>query len=159
MVRGGHQDAPWRSEGRFSSHVFWIASAKVSEVRRATHWRFGGCISPAIRGACFGLRQSMDTLGACLGPLLAIFIMFAFSDDIRQVLWFAVAPAFMAVFLILIGIEEPERASAQVAVFSLRFGCVRSSNSPATTGVWWPSARSSRSPDLARRFSCCAPSR
>lgn len=68
---------------------------------------------PAIRGACFGLRQSMDTLGACLGPLLAIFIMFAFSDDIRQVLWFAVAPASMAVFLILIGIEEPERASAQ----------------------------------------------
>ena len=31
---------------------------------------------PAIRGACFGLRQSMDTVGAFLGPLLAILMMF-----------------------------------------------------------------------------------
>ena len=45
--------------------------------------------SPAIRGACFGLRQSMDTVGAFLGPLVAILMMYWFANDIRQVLWFA----------------------------------------------------------------------
>ena len=67
---------------------------------------------PAIRGACFGLRQSMDTVGAFLGPSLAILMMFLFANDIRQVLWFAVVPAFITVFLIVFGIEDPEGMSA-----------------------------------------------
>ena len=62
---------------------------------------------PEIRGACFGLRQSMDTIGAFAGPLAAIVLMLGFSDHIRTVLWFAVVPAFIAVGLILFGIEEP----------------------------------------------------
>lgn len=62
---------------------------------------------PEIRGACFGLRQSMDTIGAFAGPLAAIVLMFWFSDHIRTVLWFAVVPAFIAVGLIAFGIEEP----------------------------------------------------
>ena len=68
---------------------------------------------PAIRGACFGLRQSMDTIGAFLGPSLAILMMFLFANDIRQVLWFAVVPAFITVFLIVFGIEDPEGMSAR----------------------------------------------
>lgn len=67
---------------------------------------------PSIRGACFGLRQSMDTIGAFLGPLAAIGLMFLFSDNIRAVLWFAVIPAFLCVALILAGIEEPAGAVA-----------------------------------------------
>ncbi|MGN6665951.1 MAG: MFS transporter [Trinickia sp.] len=67
---------------------------------------------PEIRGACFGLRQSMDTIGAFAGPLAAIGLMFAFADQIRVVLWFAVAPAVIAVALIAFGIEEPEQSSA-----------------------------------------------
>ncbi|MFX1676278.1 MFS transporter [Paraburkholderia sp. A2WS-5] len=62
---------------------------------------------PEIRGACFGLRQSMDTVGAFAGPLAAIVLMFWFSDHIRTVLWFAVLPAFVSVGLIAFGIEEP----------------------------------------------------
>ncbi|MGL4751804.1 MAG: MFS transporter, partial [Aeromonadaceae bacterium] len=46
---------------------------------------------PAIRGACFGLRQSMDTIGAFLGPLLAILLML-WLDDLQSVLWVAVLP-------------------------------------------------------------------
>src|SRR6266849_8784488 len=46
---------------------------------------------PEIRGACFGLRQSMDTVGAFLGPALAIVLMAWFHDDIPRILWFAVA--------------------------------------------------------------------
>ncbi|MGR9044294.1 MAG: MFS transporter [Gammaproteobacteria bacterium] len=61
----------------------------------------------SIRGACFGLRQSMDTVGAFLGPLLAIVLMFLYNDDIKLVLWVAVVPAVIAVLLILIGVEEP----------------------------------------------------
>ncbi len=68
---------------------------------------------PAIRGACFGLRQSMDTLGAVLGPSLAIVMMFWFASDIRQVLWFAVVPASVTVFLILLGVEDPKGMSTR----------------------------------------------
>jgi hypothetical protein len=67
---------------------------------------------PAIRGACFGLRQSMDTVGAFLGPALAIALMAWFHDDIPSVLWFAVAPAVLAVGLIVVGIGEPVRVHA-----------------------------------------------
>jgi MFS family permease len=68
---------------------------------------------PAIRGACFGLRQSMDTVGAFLGPSFAILMMFLFANDIRQVLWFAVIPASITVFLIVFGIEDPEGMPAR----------------------------------------------
>ncbi|KIH82479.1 MFS transporter [Pseudomonas batumici] len=61
----------------------------------------------AIRGACFGLRQSMDTLGAFLGPLLAIVLMIGFAGEISRVLWFAVLPAAVAVGLLLFGVSEP----------------------------------------------------
>lgn len=64
---------------------------------------------PEIRGACFGLRQSMDTIGAFAGPLVAVALMLRFSDHIRTVLWFAVAPAIVAVALIVFGVEEPAR--------------------------------------------------
>lgn len=113
---------------------------------------------PAIRGACFGLRQSMDTIGAFLGPSLAILMMFLFANDIRQVLWFAVVPALITVFLIVFGIED-RKACPHATVSVRRFGWMRSSKFPATTGAWWPSGRSSRSPDSVRRFSYCAPSR
>jgi MFS family permease len=61
---------------------------------------------PEIRGACFGLRQSMDTVGAVLGPALAIVLMLWLAD-IQLVLWFAVIPAVVAVVLIVTGVKEP----------------------------------------------------
>lgn len=61
---------------------------------------------PEIRGACFGLRQSMDTVGAVLGPALAIVLMLWLAD-IQLVLWFAVIPATVAVALIVTGVKEP----------------------------------------------------
>ncbi|MGU7784005.1 MFS transporter [Burkholderia sp. PU8-34] len=70
-------------------------------------------IAPAeIRGACFGLRQSMDTAGAIGGPLLAIALMFAFADHIRAVLWFAVLPALATFAVLLFGVREPATAHA-----------------------------------------------
>lgn len=67
---------------------------------------------PAIRGACFGLRQSMDTVGAFLGPSVAILMMFWFAGDIRLVLWFAVVPACITVVLIVLGVEDPGGVSS-----------------------------------------------
>lgn len=65
---------------------------------------------PQIRGACFGLRQSMDTVGAFLGPAMAIALMYVFHENIPLVLWIAVIPALVAVSLIVVGIDEPKHA-------------------------------------------------
>ncbi|KVD97756.1 MFS transporter [Burkholderia ubonensis] len=67
---------------------------------------------PEIRGACYGLRQSMDTVGAVGGPLLAIALMFVFADHIRAVLWFASIPAFATLAVLLFGVREPAAARA-----------------------------------------------
>ena len=62
-----------------------------------------------LRGASFGLRQSLDTIGAFLGPLLAIFLMWLTADNIPLVFWFAVLPAFVSVFLLVTRVKEPAR--------------------------------------------------
>ncbi len=64
---------------------------------------------PEIRGAAFGLRQSLDTVGAFLGPLLAMGLMLVWADDFRAVFWVAVIPGFLAVALLFFGVQEPER--------------------------------------------------
>jgi MFS family permease len=61
-----------------------------------------------LHGRCFGLRQSLDTVGAFLGPLLAIAFLALFANDIRLVLWIAVIPAVLAVILLIIGVNEPK---------------------------------------------------
>jgi hypothetical protein len=63
-----------------------------------------------MRGAAFGLRQSLDTVGAVLGPALAIGLMVLFNDNIRAVLWFAVIPAALAVAVLVLGVKEPRHA-------------------------------------------------
>jgi len=70
---------------------------------------------PALRGAAFGLRQALDTVGAFLGPLLAIGLMLLFAGDFRMVFWFAVIPAAMAVLLLAFGVEEPTRRGVEPA--------------------------------------------
>ena len=64
---------------------------------------------PGLRGAAFGLRQSLDTVGAFLGPLLAVALMLLWANDFRSVFWVAVIPGLLAVALLLFGVREPER--------------------------------------------------
>jgi len=67
-------------------------------------------ITPAqIRGAAFGLRQGLDTIGAFIGPLIAIALMALFAGNIRSVFAWAVVPAAVAVVLLVVGVEEPKR--------------------------------------------------
>jgi MFS family permease len=62
-----------------------------------------------VRGASFGLRQSLDTIGAFIGPLLAIGLMLLTANSYTLVFWLAVIPAFTAFALILFGVEEPAK--------------------------------------------------
>ncbi len=64
---------------------------------------------PHLRGAAFGLRQSLDTLGAFIGPLLAIAVMGLTANDFQAVFWIAVIPAFLSAGLIIVAVKEPER--------------------------------------------------
>jgi MFS family permease len=67
-------------------------------------------ITPShVRGAAFGLRQSLDTVGAFTGPLLAVGLMLLWANDFRAVFWVAVVPGLLAVALLLFGVREPER--------------------------------------------------
>ena len=76
--------------------------------------------TPDQRGRAYGLRQALDTVGAVLGPVSAIALMFALANDIRAVLWVAVAPAVLSVSLLVFFVHEPERASATGQPASLR---------------------------------------
>ncbi len=69
----------------------------------------------AQRGAAYGLRQSMDTVGAFIGPLAAIALMAAFAGNVRLVFWLAIIPALAAVAILMIYVREPE-ARAEVTV-------------------------------------------
>jgi MFS family permease len=64
------------------------------------------------RGAAYGLRQALDTVGAVLGPAAALLLLAATGDDFRAVFWVAVAPAFVSVALLAGFVREPERAPA-----------------------------------------------
>ena len=79
---------------------------------------------PEVRGAAFGLRQSMDTVGAVLGPLIAIGLMWLLANDIRAVLWWAVLPGIVAV-LLLIRLPEPEHARKPARLPLSREGLAR----------------------------------
>jgi MFS family permease len=68
---------------------------------------------PALRGAAYGLRQALDSVGAFVGPLLAVGFMLWFANAIRPVMWIAVAPAFVAVALLAVYVRESPRADAQ----------------------------------------------
>jgi len=59
-----------------------------------------------LRGTAYGLRQALDTVGAVLGPLLAMSFMLLWSDNFRAVFWIAVVPAFLSVALLLIGVRD-----------------------------------------------------
>ena len=69
-------------------------------------------VPTSIRGAAYGLRQSLDTVGAFAGPLLAMALMLAWNDDFRAVFWVAVAPAILSFALVVFAVREPPRRAA-----------------------------------------------
>lgn len=88
---------------------------------------------PEIRGAAFGLRQSLDTIGAFLGPLLAVVLMLMWANDFRAVFWVAVVPGFLAVILLIIGIKEPSRRRTEKRTNPIR----RDNLKRLSPAYWW----------------------
>jgi len=66
-------------------------------------------VTPAtMRGAAYGLRQALDSVGAFLGPLMALVLMFAYADNFRAVFWWATVPAVLCILLIVFAVHEPD---------------------------------------------------
>lgn len=87
---------------------------------------------PQLRGAAFGLRQSLDTVGAFLGPLLAVGLMLLWANDFRAVFWVAVIPGLMAVALLFFSLREPEHHQAEK-----RANPIRRENLKRLGGAYW----------------------
>jgi MFS family permease len=103
-------------------NIGWVIGARFVDrvgkgIRGAPRDALIADLTPAgLRGTAFGLRQSLDTVGAMLGPLLAIVFMAVFADNFRHVFWIAVIPAFIAVAIIVFGVREPRHpAGARTA--------------------------------------------
>src|SRR5712692_1387067 len=96
-----------------ASSVAWVVTARFIDrigkgIRGAPRDALIGDIAPLhLRGACYGLRQSLDTVGAFAGPLVATVLMALTLNSFRTVFWIAVVPAFLAVAL-MIFVKEPE---------------------------------------------------
>jgi MFS family permease len=80
---------------------------------------------PALRGAAFGLRQSLDTVGAFVGPLLATGLMLLWANDFRAVFWVAVVPGLLAVALLFFGLREPQAPARQRPTNPIRRDALR----------------------------------
>ena len=102
--------------------VGWIFTARFLDrvgkgIRGAPRDALIADLTPAeVRGAAFGLRQSLDTVGAVVGPLAAVALLAAFAQDIRLVLWFAAVPAVIAMLILVVAVREPARPEEERAV-------------------------------------------
>jgi MFS family permease len=88
---------------------------------------------PELRGAAFGLRQSLDTVGAFLGPLLAAGLMLLWADDFRAVFWVAVVPGLLSVALLTLGLREPHAHAGPHRTNPIR----RSNLKRLDPAYWW----------------------
>jgi len=96
-----------------ATSMTWVFLARFADrigkgIRGAPRDALVAEITPAaLRGAAYGLRQALDSVGAFLGPLLAVALMAWFANDVKAVMWVAVLPAFIAVTLLATAVREP----------------------------------------------------
>ncbi|AVH39446.1 MFS transporter [Pseudomonas monteilii] len=101
-----------------ASGLEWLTAARFVDrvgkgIRGAPRDALVADVTPAeLRGAAFGLRQALDTVGAFLGPLLAIVLMWLTASHFQTVFWVAVIPAFVAVYILIAFVREPETPPA-----------------------------------------------
>jgi len=102
--------------------IAWVAVARVTDrigkgLRGAPRDALIADVAPpAVRGASYGLRQTLDTTGAVLGPLAAMGLLLLYAGDIRSVLWWAVIPGVAAVVLLAKGVQEAPHAQRPARV-------------------------------------------
>jgi MFS family permease len=88
---------------------------------------------PQYRGAAFGLRQALDTVGAFTGPLLAAGLMLLWANDYRRIFWIALVPGVLAVLLLALGVREPAKTAQSKGVNPLG----RASLRRLEGAYWW----------------------
>ena len=91
---------------------------------------------PGVRGAAYGLRQSLDTVGAFTGPLLAVGLMLTWADDFRAVFWVAIIPGVLAVALLFFGVQEPTRHPREKPVNPIHWRELKR----LSRAYWWVAA-------------------
>ena len=102
-----------------ATSISWIVAARfVDRVGKGIRGAprdalIADLVPPEVRGAAFGLRQSLDTVGAAIGPLLAIAFMALMASNFTAVFWIAVIPAFLSFVLIVFFVHEPDRSTAK----------------------------------------------
>jgi MFS family permease len=107
-----------------ATSVSWVFTARFVDrvgkgIRVAPRDALIADLTPLkLRGAAYGLRQALDSVGALLGPLLAVVLMIGLANDIRSVMWVAVVPAFIAVLLLMIYVREPKPEHAEATTRS-----------------------------------------
>ena len=92
--------------------------------------------APDQRGAAFGLRQALDSIGAFVGPLLALGLMVWLATDIRAVLWVAMLPALLSVGCIVLFVREPEQQAID-RPRPRRLPLSRAELARLPAGFWW----------------------
>ena len=101
-----------------AASVSWVFAARFIDrvgkgIRGAPRDALVAELTPQpMRGAAYGMRQALDSVGALIGPLLAVALMLWLANDIRSAMWFAVVPAFITVGLLFVFVREPERVHA-----------------------------------------------
>ncbi|HEY6240475.1 MAG TPA: MFS transporter [Burkholderiales bacterium] len=101
-----------------ATSIGWVFAARFADrigkgIRGAPRDALIADVTPReLRGAAYGLRQSLDSVGAFIGPLLAVAFMAWLANDIRLVMWVAVIPAFLCVALLVFGVHEPASTNA-----------------------------------------------
>ena len=94
--------------------IGWVFAARFADrvgkgIRNAPRDALVADLVPTpLRGAAYGLRQALDSVGAFLGPMLALLGMALLADHIRPVMWIAVLPAIVAVLLLILAVHEPQ---------------------------------------------------
>jgi MFS family permease len=122
-----------------ASSLAWVVFARFLDrvgkgVRDAPRDALIADVTPGdLRGAAYGLRQALDTVGAVAGPLLAIGAMLWLADNFRLAFWLAVVPAFAAVAVLVLGVREPQATHAQAAAPRIRLSDWRR----LPVNYWW----------------------
>ena len=123
--------------------IGWIFAARFLDrigkgIRGAPRDALIADVTPAaIRGAAFGLRQSLDTVGAFTGPLLAMGLMLLWQNDFRAVFWVAVVPGMLAVAMLVFGIHEPMRPPGAITAAKKPFPVSRAALAQMPPTYWW----------------------
>jgi MFS family permease len=114
-----------------ANSIAWVATARFIDrvgkgIRGAPRDALVADITPPqLRGAAYGLRQALDSVGAVLGPALAVLLMWLLAGNLRHAMWIAVVPALITVGLLVVFVREPEQPSSGAAKKALRLADAR----------------------------------